>query len=189
MDPKMKWNRKYNERISQLREPEPNPRLINLVPYFSGGNALDLACGLGGNSLFLARHNYQVQAIDISEVAINYLHDQAIRQKLAIETKVGDLTKNHLMLHNSRSFDLIVISYYLDRSLFPLIKNLIKKNGFFFMETFSRSSQSLNNRISDQYKLESGELLMEFANWKVLYFEENTHEGRQTIFCQWSLDT
>jgi 2-polyprenyl-3-methyl-5-hydroxy-6-metoxy-1,4-benzoquinol methylase len=35
-----------------------------------GGRALDLACGLGGNAVFLARRGFEVDAVDISEVGI-----------------------------------------------------------------------------------------------------------------------
>jgi 2-polyprenyl-3-methyl-5-hydroxy-6-metoxy-1,4-benzoquinol methylase len=184
MDPKIKWNSKYIERITQNEEPTPNPRLKNLTPYFSGGEALDLACGLGGNSLFLARLNYQVKAIDISEVAIHYLQEQATKQKLSINTQICSLSQENLFEIASDFYDVVVITYFLDRSLFPLIKKIIKSNGYFFMETFYTSPQSENQGISKQFKLKPKELLMEFLDWKVLYFEENEKEGRQTIFCQ-----
>ena len=50
MDPKDKWNNKYEERINQLDNPLPNNRLENLSSYLNGGLALDLACGLGGTA-------------------------------------------------------------------------------------------------------------------------------------------
>jgi tellurite methyltransferase len=184
MDPKIKWNSKYIERITQHEEPTPNARLKNLTPYLSGGKALDLACGLGGNSLLLARLNYQMQAIDISEVAIHYLQEQATKQKLTINSQIGDVSLENPLLLLSNFYDLVVITYFLDRSLFPLIKKIIKSNGYFFMETFYTSPQSENEGISQQFKLKPKELLMEFFDWKVLYFEENEKEGRQTIFCQ-----
>lgn len=81
-------------------------------------------------------------------------------------------------------FDLVVIAYYLDRALFPLIKSLIKDNGYFFMETFFLSSANEHEGVSNQYKLQPGELLTEFRDWHVLFYEENQHDGRQTIFCK-----
>ncbi|GHH98968.1 class I SAM-dependent methyltransferase [Neobacillus kokaensis] len=73
MDDKTKWNAKYKERLNEPEEPKPNSRLKSLTTYFSGGTALDIACGLGGNSILLAEHNYLVQAIDISDVAIKFV--------------------------------------------------------------------------------------------------------------------
>ncbi|MGJ7922642.1 class I SAM-dependent methyltransferase [Neobacillus sp. LXY-4] len=184
MNPKTKWNSKHKERINNAEEPAPNERLMKLSSYLNGGLALDLACGLGGNSVFLARLNYEVEAIDISEVAIQYIAEQAAIHKLEMDAHMYDLTEmNHLKLHHS-SYNLVVITYYLDRSLFPLVKSIIKENGYFFMETFYLSPYNKNEGVSNQYKLYSNELLTEFADWKILYYEENEQDGRQTIFCE-----
>ncbi|EKN67594.1 methyltransferase type 12 protein [Neobacillus bataviensis LMG 21833] len=184
MDSKTKWNTKYQERMNDLREPAPNPRLKDLSAYLIGGQALDLACGLGGNSLFLAEMKYQVEAIDISDAAINYIQEQVFINKLNIHPRVCDLTNGGDLHWKDNSYDLVVITYYLDRSLFPNVKRMIKEKGYFFMETFYQSQQFENQGVSKHYKLQSQELLSEFGDWIVLFFEENEQVGRQTIFCQ-----
>ncbi|MCQ6276340.1 methyltransferase domain-containing protein [Bacillus sp. V3B] len=184
MDPKRKWNSKYSDRLHHLDEPAPNIRLKNLSAYLNGGSAFDLACGLGGNSLFLAQLNYQVQAFDISDVAVDFLKNQAVKKQLSIHTHLCDLTEWHKLNLNKASFDLVVVTYYLDRSIFPFIKSVIKDNGYFFMETYYLSPQNEDQGVSNQYKLRSKELLSVFGDWKVLYYEENEQEGWQTIFCQ-----
>ncbi|WP_318502451.1 class I SAM-dependent methyltransferase [Bacillus sp. T3] len=184
MNSKSKWNKKYQERVVNLPKLTPNGRLTNLSPYLKGGLALDLACGLGANSLFLAQSNYEVQAIDLSDVAVNYLNEQAREQSLPIKVKVCDLTDKNELHFKQEKFDLVVITYYLDRSLFPLVKMTVKQGGYFFMETYFVSAENNNREISDHYKLLPNELLMEFGNWSVLFYEENEQEGRQTIFCR-----
>jgi tellurite methyltransferase len=185
MDPKTKWNRKYQERITtKEEEPKANDRLKSLAASLKGGDALDLACGLGGNSLFLAQLNYEVQALDVSDVAVDFIRKKAVHQHLPIKPMVCDLTDITSIPLGKKSFDLVVITYYLDRSIFPFVKKIVNKHGYFFMETFYQSSKAENKGVSNQYKLESQELLGEFGNWKVLFYEENEEEGRQTIFCQ-----
>ncbi|MEH7108365.1 class I SAM-dependent methyltransferase [Bacillus sp. JJ1764] len=181
MDSKLKWNLKYKQKLDQLEKLEPNLRIKKVANYLKGGTALDLACGLGGNSVFLARLNYQVLAIDISEVAIQYLQKKAENENLSIVPVVKDLTE---WKDYNQKYDLVVITYYLDRSLFTRVKNVIKENGYFFMETYYQVPNHLNTGISDQYKLKSRELLEVFKDWKVIFFDEDELEGRQTIFCQ-----
>ncbi|MEH7544204.1 methyltransferase domain-containing protein [Neobacillus vireti] len=184
MDIQSKWNNKHLERIEQLTEPASNARLMKLAAYLNGGNALDLACGLGGNSLFLSRKGYYVQAIDISDVAIAYLQDQAVKNNLPIDARMADLTSLDQKSYDNQSFDMIVVTYYLDRRVFPLIKKILKADGYFFMETYFQAPNTVKQGVSDQYKLKPKELLNEFGEWQVLYYEENEHEGRQTIFCR-----
>lgn len=183
MDAQDKWNRKYTDRLINQTPPEPNRRLLHLAGYLNGGAAIDFASGLGGNSLYLEEKGYDMTAIDISDVAINYLKEQATARKLNIMAQAADLTKESTALI-SRKYDLAVMTYYLDRSLFPLIKQVIKAGGFLFFETYYKNGTTENQHISSQYKLESNELLKEFTEWKILFFEENEQEGRQTIFCQ-----
>lgn len=183
MDSRMKWNEKHKEHLNQKKEPTANQRLEALSPYLTGGNALDIACGLGGNSLFLAKMNYQVQAIDLSDIAINYIQEQAEKRKLKIFPQKCDLTEINNLYWSDGSFNIVVITYYLDRDLFPIVKSVIKEEGYFFMETYFQSPENKQS-ISNKYKLFPQELLNEFRDWKVLYFEENENEGRQTIFCQ-----
>ncbi|CAM3790259.1 class I SAM-dependent methyltransferase [Mesobacillus thioparans] len=184
MDSQEKWNSKYKDRLTKKLSPEPNNRLLNLSRYFGEGKALDIACGLGGNSIFLAEMGYEVTAIDISDVAVDYVQEQAADKKLNITVKTADLTKEASVFTDVK-YDLAVMTYYLDRSLFPLMKELIKADGYLFIETFFQNGSSGNQSVSNRYKLESNELLKEFGDWRVLYFEENEQEGRQTIFCQY----
>jgi tellurite methyltransferase len=183
MDTRTKWNSKHKEQLEQKKGPTANRRLEGLSLYLNGGRALDIACGLGGNSFFLAKKNYQVQAVDISDIAIAYIQDQITKRKLSINPQKCDLTDLNKLQWPCDSFNLVVITYYLDRELFPTVKKIIAENGYFFMETYFQSSQD-NQKISNQYMLRPQELLSEFEDWKILFYEENEQEGRQTIFCQ-----
>lgn len=181
LDSKNKWNGKHQDRLNSIEQSAPNARLAKLLPYLTGGSALDFACGLGANSFFLAEQGYEVQALDISDVAIEYIREEAKKQELPIKASVGDLTDwSNLNLKES-SFDLVVITYYLDRLTFPFIKSIIKEDGYLFMETFYMSPRNETQGVSDQYKLRSSELLSVFGDWQVHYYEENVQEGRQTV--------
>ncbi|GAA4055775.1 class I SAM-dependent methyltransferase [Actinomadura miaoliensis] len=54
-------------------DPQPNARLTETVTGLPPGDALDLGCGDGGDTLWLARQGWQVTAVDISAVAVERL--------------------------------------------------------------------------------------------------------------------
>lgn len=184
MDPKDKWNRKHMDRLTGDESFVPNQRLVALSPYFKGGRALDLACGLGANSLYLGEISYRVEAYDVSEVAINHIRSKAEQLQLEVEPFMCDLTDLTLFDEKKSSFDLVVITYYLDRELFPVVKDLLVDDGYFFMETYYRAPGGSSGSVSERYKLDSQELLEVFGDFQVLFFEENEQEGRQTILAR-----
>jgi len=114
-----KWNRIYSEHQRPGRAAAVLTDNSNILPVT--GVALDLACGLGSNSLFLAARGLEVHAWDISTVAISCLAKHADSQGLNIQTRVLNITASVLPID---SYDLIVISHYLDRTLPPAILNL-----------------------------------------------------------------
>jgi len=184
MNIRNKWNLKHSNRINQLEEHLPNVRLKTNSHQLEGGLALDLACGLGMNSFYLAQQNYEVHAVDISEVAIQYVKEQATKHSLPIYPCLCDLTDCKKLKLAANTYDLVVITYFLDRTIFPLVKSIVKEKGYFFMETFYNSPLNKNQDISNEYKLQPKELLSIFDNWKIHFYEENEQEGRQTVLCQ-----
>ncbi|HJV46928.1 MAG TPA: methyltransferase domain-containing protein [Bacillota bacterium] len=175
---KKKWNQKYKERTNDITLPSPTPILKELTPMLHGKYALDIACGLGGNSVYLTQLGFFVTAWDVSDVAIHYLQDLSIKHELAIKTEVKDLD---VFLEVNDSFDLVVDTFYLNRPLFPQIKKLVKPGGLFLMHTFSLTDSQANTHISDQYKLQPCELKNIFSEWEILYFNQNEKDGLQSI--------
>lgn len=75
------WEARYAER-DHIWSPRPNHALVTAVASLPPGRALDLGCGEGGDSVWLAERGWHVTAIDISSVAI------ARAQRLAAEHHV-----------------------------------------------------------------------------------------------------
>jgi tellurite methyltransferase len=180
-DDRLKWNSKYKEKFKTMEIVQPNERLVSLSSYLKGGTCLDLACGLGANSLYLAKMGYKVKALDVSDVAIKYLQEQAKQEKLDITAETQNLIYG---IPLTNSYDLIVDSYYLDRSLFSTLEQVIKPQGLFFMETFYTSHMDPRPGMKSEFKLRPNELLDSFSHWKVIHFNQNEQDGIQTILVQ-----
>jgi cyclopropane fatty-acyl-phospholipid synthase-like methyltransferase len=57
------------------------------------GRALDVGCGTGTNSIFLAQHGLHVVGVDYASKAIATARDKAQRTNLAIDFHVADVTQ------------------------------------------------------------------------------------------------
>lgn len=70
------WDGVYAARPAAV-DPQPNVRLVETVTELPPGAALELGCGEGGDSLWLARRGWKVTAVDISSVAVERLAEHA----------------------------------------------------------------------------------------------------------------
>lgn len=75
------WERAYKGR-DRVDHGDPNPILVDAVRGMEPGTALDLACGEGWDSIWLAENGWQVTSADISHEAITRLRHEAARRGL-----------------------------------------------------------------------------------------------------------
>lgn len=69
------------------------------------GHALDLGCGTGSQSLYLARHGLNVVGVDFSSTAIARARDQARRAGLSVDFQMADVTRLEFL---REPFDLVL---------------------------------------------------------------------------------
>ncbi len=69
---------------------------------FSGGKVLDIGCGPGWTTLFLARAGYRTMGVDISERMIEIARDRAARENADVRFEVADMERLDL---DERDFD------------------------------------------------------------------------------------
>jgi SAM-dependent methyltransferase len=69
-DPQEFWEQFYGER-EQVWSGHPNVVLVEEVEGMTPGTALDLGCGEGADSIWLARQGWRVTGTDISQVALD----------------------------------------------------------------------------------------------------------------------
>lgn len=164
-----KWDGIYS-RLPET-EPEPSPLLVefaHLLPV--SGYALDLACGLGGSALFLARRGLQATAWDVSPVAIARLTSLANRSRLPVLAEIRNVEEEPFP---REAFDVVVVSRFLARALALPITASLKAGGLLYYQTYTRQKLSPTGPNNPDYLLGENELLELFRDLKlVAYLEE-----------------
>ena len=152
------------------------------------GEALDLGCGEGRNSLLLARYGYHVHAVDASSQGIQKLEKYARSQDLDnIGGEVADVKTVQL---KPNFYDAIVAVTILDhiteaegKNVAKAIINALKPGGFVFIESFTIHDPAVNiarkekeviseNATFVQHNFDEGELAAWFSQLETVLYEE-----------------
>jgi SAM-dependent methyltransferase len=171
-DAQAKWDRIYRAAPPEA-VPEPARVLaenLHLLPR--EGRALDLASGLGGNALALARRGLETYAHDISGEALVRLDALAARLGLAIATQVRDAGSRP---PEAASFDVIVVSRFLDRSLAGALAAALRPDGLLFYQTYTAEKATAGGPSNPAFLLRPNELLELFRGLRIVAYRE---EGR-----------
>ena len=119
-----------------------------------GGRVLDLACGSGRHSLFLAAEGFRVEAVDRDAAAIAALAPLDPR----VSARVADIEGGPWPYYG-HVFDAVVVTNYLFRPLLPLIMNALDLNGVLIYETFMIGNERFGKPSNPAFLLRQGELL------------------------------
>ena len=164
-----KWNRVYSKNQLLGLPAAVLTDNDNILPF--KGVALDLACGLGSNSLFLEARGLEVHAWDISKVAVSALAERVDSLQLNIQTRVVNITAAAL---TARSYDLVITSHYLDRSLPPAILNATLPGGLICYQTFTAEKKINIGPKNPDFLLQPDELQSFVPNCEILAFKDES---------------
>jgi len=132
--------------------------------------ALDLAMGRGRHTLVLAELGFRVFGVDAKFEAVRDALAQASTRGLVIRGWCADLTR--FPLPRAR-FELIVVSRYLQRDLFPSLGDALTPGGVVLFETFTEAQRGHGRGpTSPDHLLAPGELRARFDTFEVLFYEE-----------------
>ncbi len=163
-----KWNQRHQEASDQGEVAQVLSRNRQLLP--GAGKALDLACGRGASAMFMAQTGLETHAWDFSPVAIERLDKKARENGLKIKTQVRDVVKYP---PDPNSFDLILVSYFLERRIIPQLIRSLRPGGMLFYQTFVREVYLDRGPSTDDWRLERNELLRLFQDLQVHYYRED----------------
>jgi len=180
-DDQKRWDERYS---SKHGHEGPSPFLLQVFESHAWriqpGRALDIATGKGRNALFLAERGFSVEAVDISEVALQEGRKVAEERGLAVAFRQADLDKTGLP---DAAYDLILNFNFLQRSLIPKMKKALKLGGHIVFETYLIDQRVLGHPRNPAYLLGHNELLELFRDLRVLYYREGKFaEGGKEVY-------
>jgi tellurite methyltransferase len=191
-----RWNQLYKERSHSSLTPDES--LVEVYQRFvspclvgsgltlrSPRRALDIAGGVGRNALFLAREGWQVTLNELSDEAARLAEENARRSGLpltvcrasALEALTSACRPNASQPNTSEpntGYDLILMLFYLDRELFPLLPKALAPGGMLFIKTRTEDHPRFQSGSRHpEYFLRPGELAASFPGLRVLHSRED----------------
>ncbi|WP_303784118.1 bifunctional 2-polyprenyl-6-hydroxyphenol methylase/3-demethylubiquinol 3-O-methyltransferase UbiG [Azovibrio restrictus] len=138
-----------------------------------GSRVLDLACGQGGHSRWLAARGHRVVAVDRDGEALAGLAGVpgVMPRQLELEGEDWPLA--------GESYDLVLVSRYLYRPRLDALVQLLAPGGLLIYETFMTGHERFGRPSRPDFLLQPGELL-ELARRNGLFviaFEQGETEG------------
>ncbi|MDD2335314.1 MAG: methyltransferase domain-containing protein [Geobacteraceae bacterium] len=148
--------------------------IMSLVP---GRKALDIACGEGRNSIYLAKRGFQVTGLDISEAGLEKGRQWMEREGVHIDYQMENLEQFEF----TGQYDLILNCNFLLRELIPKSVEALSPGGIIIFDTLL-DSPFVPTPHKKEFLLQPGELVNIFKGFpgEILAPEERLHDEMPT---------
>ncbi|MFT4607762.1 MAG: tellurite methyltransferase [Urechidicola sp.] len=166
-----KWDQRYAE-DSYRKRAQPGEFITQWIDRVTVGNALDVACGLGQKSMFLAESGFQVDAIDVSAIGLERAHQQAVAQGLDINWIQHDLDEPYDF---RQKYDLIIVMWYVDLTLIRRLCGQLAPGGYLLCEEHLACDNDSGEFIGPRnasFRVAPNALRVAVAGFEVCYYDE-----------------
>lgn len=169
------WDERYSR--GEHATAEPSKLLVRVVKNLKPGRALDIACGAGRHTVYLASHGWDVTAVDSSGVGIEILNKRARAAGVTVNAQVADLEHGEFQIEKE-AYDLICDFYYLQRDLFRKVFEGLRVGGTFVAAIHMVDDSPEVKPMNPDFLLQPGELRQFFRGWEIeLYHETADHDA------------
>jgi tellurite methyltransferase len=175
-DSLLKWDERFRSEQCVLGE-NPSPYLADnmdtITSLVPGRRALDIACGEGRNSIYLAKRGFQVVGLDISEAGLKKGREWMKREGVQIDFRLVNLETFEF----TEQYDLIINCNFLLRDLIPKSVAALSPGGIIVFDTLL-DSPYVPTTHKKEFLLQPGELVRIFQEFpgEILAPEERLHD-------------
>lgn len=163
-----------SERAAAGRLWAPNAFLEEVAPQLPQGTALDIACGVGREAVFLKSLGWRVAALDALDDALargHALEDRYSPGEPAIDWVQRDVERAGVGRRGA--FELVTAFRFLHRPLFAELIGALAPGGSLLVETFTTLHRATRGRPQhDAYVLQPGELPALAAGLRIVSHDE-----------------
>ena len=174
-----RWNERYRAGAYADRE-HPSALLVDWLPRLGTGTtrprALDLACGAGRNALYVARSGWEVDALDVSDVALAGLERRAAAEGLAVRCLRHDLEPangdGEPGLERSR-YDLVLVIRYTNLPLLGSLAPALRPGGHLLVELHLQTEEEVVGPKNPRFRVAPGALRDAAGGLEILEYRES----------------
>jgi 2-polyprenyl-3-methyl-5-hydroxy-6-metoxy-1,4-benzoquinol methylase len=171
-----RWDDRYGGRLTGSPK---MPKGLGGLELRRGGRCLDVACGLGAQSLWAAQEGYDVVALDASEVAITALNSAAVNLGVRdrLESHVHDLDDG-LPADLAGSCALVICQRFRAEALYEHLVYMLQPDGVLVITV---QSQIGRDGEPGRFHASPGELIDVFRDLDVDIVRSLEADGEATL--------
>jgi cyclopropane fatty-acyl-phospholipid synthase-like methyltransferase len=152
----VRWNARYSGDF--VPSFEPHPLAVRAVELGLGdGPVADLACGASGSALYLAASGHRVVAVDVSDVALGLLGEQARRRGLQTLISAVQADLSAWRHGPGPGFALVLCTGFWDAGVFGAAAAAVAAGGLIAWEAFTEQARQDRPELPPAWCLRDGE--------------------------------
>jgi SAM-dependent methyltransferase len=177
---RQRWNTRYREGVVHFAKVDS--AIISVLTQIEvPGLAADIACGSGRHALWLANNGWRVDALDVSDAALEQLQNHVLREHIVgIEPLQIDLDQWH---PETSRYDLTLMAYFWDEEVCARALNALKPGGHLILRTFVLLNNLLGPK-SHYVNLHSQLVTQLQSRWRIWLWDIEESTGIITVAAQ-----